>query len=180
MHTLYKSISLAMLTGIFLFSGYLLFGNDIPVLECILLAAMSLGIYMIARSKYRPLVRIAIIIVVSAIYHLQIINICVDVEYGPVLFLNNDKMLVLCTLCYEYGLYQQWTVLFDAPHKRPWKIAQLCVILIAVGAASALFVNDFYSKLSHLYLYILPLFHYLSIIVACIALQIEKKSNESL
>jgi hypothetical protein len=169
-----------MLTGIFLFSGYLLFGDDMPVTESILLAAMSLGVYLIAISKYRLLVKIAIIIAISAIYHLQIINICVDVKYGPVLFLNNDKMLVLCTLCYVYSLCQQWTVLFDAPRKRQWKIAKLCVALIAVWAASALFVNDFYTKLSHLYLYILPLFHYLSIIVAYIVLQIERRNKQSL
>lgn len=167
-NTIYKLLTLALLGGILLLEWVLFKGRCLSVYEALWYTTLNILACLTASGKYNNVVKLIVLITISALCHLQLINLNIDIKYGPTTFDNIEIFWLLFALTYTHCLYQQWIAIFQTPHRHSWKYEKLCVLLIVVGLCTTLFLCCISNVLTHIYLYYLPILHYLAMIVAYI------------
>ena len=162
----YKSFSCALCVAILFLCVYLCILSVISIYDLILSVVLAICVFVSAVSEYNIIAKFCIVLIVSAVCHLQFVNINVDIKYNcGDLTQNEERLYMLYSLCYTYCMYQQWCVLFSLLKDLAWKWVKIGVTIFTIGCIlPLLFFLPSIIKMPNVFLYYIPLIHYVTIL----------------
>lgn len=138
----------------------------------------------IIKLNCNALVKLGVILSISVIFHVGLLNVCLDIKY---LFEDvvSNKSLTVSYLLYGWGylycLFQQWIIFFNHLIRQSVGSKQWRWIIYFIVSLAYLILALLLQILSlQIFIYYIPFIHYAAILMATVYLFIKKRKTGKL